>query len=98
MKFTVNFDDSELKKLKRKAGELHGEHEVSMPDLFTDDFIRQHTDFKTLQEMVDTCGIEQMKKQTDEFAKFIATRTRFNTWDEMVNEAGLAYIKRQLGL
>jgi hypothetical protein len=98
-KFDVSFDDSKLKELQRKSKELNGQHKIPLTELLSDDFIREYTDFKSLQTMVDTCGIEKLKEPNNpKFIKFISTHTRFSTWEEMLEKAITRYTKRKLGL
>jgi len=94
----IKFNDDNLKKLQRNLKELKGQKQIPITELLTDAFVRQYTDFQTLQAMVDACGVEAMEKQTGEFAKFIATHTRFGTWREMLEAANARYFKRKLGL
>jgi hypothetical protein len=94
MSVNVNWDG--LNKFKRKIKKIEQKRDVPLTDLFTDGFIRQNTDFQTLQAMVDACGIEEMKKETDKFQKFISTHTHFKTWKEMLESALANYYKRQL--
>lgn len=98
-KFDVSFDDSKLRELQRKSKELNGQHEIPLTELLPDDFIREYTDFKSLQAMVDTCGIEKLKEPNNpEFIKFISAHTRFSTWEEMLEKAITRYTKRKLSL
>ena len=98
MKVTFNFDDEGFKKLQRKAKELHGERELPLSELLTDDFIRQHTDFQTLQEILDASGVKSAEEiKSEEFSKFVATHTQFSGWEEMLTAAAAGYYKRQLG-
>jgi hypothetical protein len=98
-KFDVSFDDSKLRELQRKSRELNGQHEIPLTELLPDDFIREYTDFQSLQAMVDTCGIENFKEPNNpEFIKFISTHTKFSTWEEMLEKATIGYTKHKLGL
>jgi len=64
-----------------------------------DDFIREYTNFQTIQAMFDASGIENTEEISNEkFSKFIATHTRFSTWGKMIELAHTEYIKRKLGL
>ena len=89
----------ELKKLQKKAKELNSEKEVPLKELMPDDFIRNNTNFQTLQAILDAGGIQNKKAlSSKKFSKFIATHTRFSTWEEMIKAAGVEYAKRKLGL
>ncbi len=98
-KLDISFDDSKLRELQRKSKELNGQREIPLTELLPDDFIREYTDFQSLQAMFDTFGIEQLKEHNNaEFVKFISTHTRFSTWEEMLQKAINRYTKRKLGL
>ena len=98
-KVDISFDDSKLKELQRKSKELNGEREVPLTELLPDNFIREYTDFQTLQAMVDASGIKNSEEiGNEEFSKFVSTHTRFGNWEEMLKKAGPEYIKRKLGL
>ena len=83
-----------LDEIKHRAQELDGSH-ITMPEMFPDDFMRRHTDFRTIQEMFDHCGIE-METEEDvvraledpDWNAFVVSRTRFAGWDAMVEAAG----------
>jgi len=97
-KSSFSFDDSKLKKLQQKVKELSGQRKVPLPELMPDDFIREHTNFQTLQAMLDASGVENSEEIGNEkFSKFISTHTQFSTWEEMKNAAVTEYIKRKLG-
>jgi len=98
-KSSFSFDDSKLRQLQQKISELSGESQVPLTELMPDDFIRKHTDFQTLQAMINASGIENPEDIGNEkFSEFICTNTRFNTWEEMIELAGAEYVKRQLNL
>ena len=96
-KFDISFDDSKLKELQRRVKGLNGEHKIPLEELLPDNFIRECTNFNSLQEMVDSCGIEKLNEPNDpEFIKFISTHTKFSTWEEMRDEAISRYFKAKL--
>ena len=77
---------------------LSGQHEVRVADLLTDNFIRQHSHFQTLQALIDASGIENTEDIGNEsFSMFISTHTTFANWEEMVKVATAEYVKRKLG-
>jgi hypothetical protein len=99
MDTSSKFDDKSLRKPQEKGEELEGERQVALPELLTDDFIRQHTNYQTLQEMIDASGIEGIEEIRDgRLSKFIATHSQFSSWEEMLKVAIAGYYKRQLGL
>ena len=101
MEFNIDFkyDDKGLKKLQKKAEELGRGKEIPLPELFPDAFIKQYTDFQSIQAMVDASGIKNLEEIGDEeFSKFVSTHTRFGSWEEMYKKASSEYIARELGL
>ena len=99
MDIKITFNDAKLKELQRKIKDLDGQKRIPLSELLPDDFIRKHTDFQTLQAMLDASGIENKEEiGNEEFSKFVATHTRFSNWEEMLKAAGPEYVKRQLGL
>lgn len=98
MEFNFKFDDKSLRDFQKKVKGLDGEREVALPELLPDDFIRQHTNYQTLQGMIDASGIKNTEQiGNEEFSKFIATHTQFSSWEEMLQVAATTYYKRQLG-
>ncbi len=49
MNVSFSWDDSGLKKLKQNIDALSGQHDVRLTDLLPDNFVRQHSNFQTLQ-------------------------------------------------
>jgi hypothetical protein len=95
----VKYNDDGLKRHRRKVEALSGARNVPFTELMPDDFIRQHTDFQTLQEMFDASRVEDASEiGGEEFSKFVASRTRFASWEEMLKAAGVEYSRRKLGL
>ena len=98
MNVSFSWDDSGLKKLKQNIDALSGQHDVRLTDLLTDNFIRQHSNFQTLQALIDASGIENTEDIGNEmFSMFISVHTTFASWEEMVKLATAEYVKRQLG-
>jgi len=99
VEINFKFDDKPLRELQKKVKELDGERKVALSELLPDDFIRQYTNYQTLQEMIDASGIKNTEEiGNKEFSKFIAAHTQFPTWEKMLQVAATSYYKRQLGL
>jgi hypothetical protein len=92
----IKFDSSGAEKFKRKLEKLEGTKDIKLVELFTDSFMQQYTNFGTFQDMVNACGIEILKEQSEKLTQFIIANTRFKTWEEMLKTAHARYIKRQL--
>ena len=98
MNLSFSWDDSGLKKLQQNIDALSGQHEVKLADLLTDNFIRQHSDFQTLQALIDASGIKNTENIGNEsFSMFVSIHTNFASWEEMVKVATAEYVKRKLG-
>ncbi len=98
MNLSFSWDDSGLKKLQQNIDALSGQHEVKLADLLTDNFIRQHSDFQTLEALIDASGIKNTENIGNEsFSMFVSINTNFDSWEEMVKVATAEYVKRKLG-
>ncbi|MGI8838295.1 MAG: hypothetical protein ACR2H4_16900 [Pyrinomonadaceae bacterium] len=96
---SIEVDFSGLEKLQRKLRELEGDHNVPLPELMPDSFIRQHTNFQSLQAMLDAGGVKEDEDiDSDEFSEFIADRTRFKGWRDFCEFASSEWVGRQLEL
>lgn len=95
MSFTL--DTSGFDRLRKNLERVSGDNHVKLPDLMPDAFIRQHTNFQTLQAMLDAGGVEDAEGiDSDAFSQFIATNTRFEGWTDMCQFASGEWVKRQL--
>ncbi len=96
---SIEVDFSGLERLEKNLERIDGEHEVPMSELMTDSFIREQTNFNTLQAFLDASGIKgQEDIGTEALDKFIAGNTRFENWEEMFKSAGTDWMIRQLEL
>jgi hypothetical protein len=94
---SVELDMSGFDRLERNLERVHGEHDVTGEDLLPDDFIREHTNFKTRSAFLEASGIKsQEEMSTEAFNEFVAANTRFANWSEMFKAAGANWIQRQL--
>ena len=93
----------QLKDLEQRAKSLHGEHQVSFEELFPAEFMRKHTEFPSIGEMVAASGYKV--ETTDDFEKipaaewdaFVSKRTHFANWEEMHGKAAEEYFAKKLG-
>lgn len=96
--FMVKFDDSGFRKLQQNLKKLEGKRTVPLPELMPDRFIRQHSQFQSLQAFLDAGGVESGEDiSSPAFSSFVASNTRFRNWDEMAKAAGVEWSKKQLG-
>ena len=69
---------------------------VPITDLFTDDFIRAHTQYNSLQAMVKACGAgAPLNILSPTFQIFCTYMTDFHSWDAMFKAAKAEYIQRK---
>lgn len=95
---------NKLKKMQQGARELNGTHNVSFSELFPASFMKEHTSFSSIDELVAAGGFnvesasdfESIPK--DELDKHISSTTRFKSWKDMLDKAVTQYTARKLGL
>ena len=91
-----------MEQMKRNAEKLSGEHMIPFSDLFASDFMNNYTDFKSIDEMIQSSGFvintsADIEKLPDgEWDNFVQMHTRFSNWNEMVKIAGKEYFARKL--
>lgn len=94
----------DLKKMEQNAKRLEGRHEVSFSELFTASFMRRHTRFSSIDELLEAGGFQGRTQEefdaipTSELDAHIAKVTKFRSWDELLSEAVGDYAMKQLGL
>lgn len=93
-----------LDDLERKAKALHGEHEVSFAELFNVSFMRQYTNFDSMDALIEAGGFKVDNADDfkaipeQEWDDHISKTTRFGNWQEMMEQASTDWAKKQLGL
>lgn len=93
----------ELRRMQQNARKLDGKHEVSFDKLFTRSFMRKHTNYASLDALLEAGGFQaKTKKEFEsipekELDSHIAKCTKFRSWEEMLGEATEAYVLSQLG-
>jgi len=91
----------EIKKLERKGKSIGGKRQVKLTELLTDSFIRNNSDYNSLQNMVDSFPREidsEKDFESKEWDEFVRTESKFNSWEEMLQEAGDDWVKKKLDL
>lgn len=69
---------------------------LAVPEIFTDDFIQRHSNYKSLEELVKASGVGEMKNiLTPPFAFFCTYMTDFHSWDALVKAAKTEYLQRR---
>jgi hypothetical protein len=99
-----NFDEisKNLQRIEDEVSELDGENKVTVTEILNDNFVSQHTDFSTVQEMFDsydpnlTEGELEELITTDEWNEFICKNTQFDDWEGLILSAGEQYFANKL--
>lgn len=94
-------DWSGLDKLIKRTEEIEGFRQVSLSELFTPAFMRQYSEFESIEQFFDAIGVspEDLERvKVGEFDTLIAAQSSFNGWKSMLETAAAGYYARQLGL
>lgn len=98
MKDLINgFDKfgSELKKMK-------GKHVVSLTEMLSNEFIRKHTKFNSVDDFLNKSGfnfesqIEFDKIPENDLDRYAKVNTSFHTWQQMLDKAGTLWAEKML--
>ena len=104
----ISFDgldqlQNELKKLEKAAERLNGKTEVSFEELFTESFMRKHTNYSSIDEFFEAGGF-RIRSNDDLDAipeltldAYVSKTTSFRSFQDMLDEAGEQYVLSQLG-
>jgi len=92
--------ENELNDLQRQIKSSGGE--IPMRELFTDEFMRDYTEFDTFDaflgesrwDIETQADFEQIPE--DEFDTYVDEYTGFDSWEVMLSVAGKEYVMRQL--
>ena len=103
---TDGFDDlaDDLEELGDRAEELAGENEVPLNELFNPSFMREYTDFESLEESFEESSwTVETEEDLDEipdgpFNEYVNEHTMFSNHDEMMSKAVDEWTADQLGL
>ncbi|MDQ0222278.1 hypothetical protein [Streptococcus moroccensis] len=102
IKGLVDFQKN-LDKLSKNAQALSGEHDYSFDEIFSDRFMSENTNFKTIQEFLlsspENISNPEDFKNADEaiIDTFVSQQTKFSTWREMMTEASKTLLTNRLG-
>ena len=95
--------ERQLKQMEKGAKELERTKHVSFSELFTPAFMRKHTSFSSIDELLQTGGFKADSQEAfeaipdDLLDKHISSTTKFNSWEEMLSEATEQYALKKLG-
>ncbi|WP_049492606.1 hypothetical protein [Streptococcus pseudopneumoniae] len=106
MTFEINgLDDfsNRLDQLSENAQSVAGTHEYSFTEVFSDEFMIEHTNFSTIDEFLlsspeKISNAEEFEKADESILDvFVSEQTKFNTWKEMMSAAAQILIMKKLG-
>jgi hypothetical protein len=92
---TSGFDElyEDLNNMSKEVTELSKINAIGFKQLFSDSFIRRHTQFSTLNELFENSGFI-IKSEEDfdtidenELNKHLSAKTDFDSWDNMLGKA-----------
>jgi hypothetical protein len=94
-----------LDRLEKNVKELRGTHKVSITELLTPEFMRRHSAFSSLEELLIAGQLmkvgEHVTKESldaisqERFDKLVSEKTSFTNWDAMIRKASEEYINRK---
>lgn len=99
----ITFDTSGFDELRDKLENVSEEQSVSLGDLLSPTFLSQHTNFASLDDLVQRSGFKIESQEDldnlpqDEWDSFIAQNSSFSTFQELLQAAAVEQIKKQLG-
>ena len=106
MTFEINgLDDfsNRLDQLSENAQSVAGTHEYSFTEVFSDEFMIEHTNFSTIDEFLlsspeKISNAEEFEKADESILDvFVSEQTKFDTWKEMMSTAAQILIMKKLG-
>jgi len=98
----ISFDLKGLENLQRNIEKLSGEQKVTFDILFPTSFMRKHTQFDSINDMVNKSAFkveseEDFKNIPDkEWDDYVREKTSFQSWNEMLSKAGEEYLGKQV--
>lgn len=92
-----------LNKLSENAQSISGTHEYSFKEIFSDQFMVEHTNFSTIDEFL--LSSPEKISNAEEFEKadeaildvFVSEQTKFDNWEDMMSSAAQILIMKKLG-
>lgn len=101
----LNSFQHQVKELQKRIESATQPEQVPLDVLLHPAFMKQHTNFGTIEEMVEASGF-QLSQESEESAQvffaseawnnFVASNSLFAGWDAMIQAAGEEYISKKL--
>ena len=104
LKVTIEKNLKPLEDLARRARELDGQHQVSVANLLTPEFLGRCSRFRSADELFESSGFKV--QSAEDFAAipdaqwdtFINKNSSFATWQAMLDAAVKEWTIKRLGL
>jgi hypothetical protein len=104
MRIDADFGDLErkLNDLQKKIESLH-DQQVPLVELLDPAFMIKHTEFSSLEEMLESGGFSASSQAEfesipqEQLDEQVASHTEFASWSEMLIAAGTEWAARKLG-
>ena len=99
----LNDFSNRLDQLSENAQSVAGTHEYSFTEVFSDEFMIEHTNFSTIDEFLlsspeKISNAEEFEKADESILDvFVSEQTKFDTWKEMMSAAAQILIMKKLG-
>lgn len=97
---SVKVDLSGLKKFKKKIEKATEMKPATFEELFIPEFMIQNTEYKTLEEFFDSCGIQTdddfssiPQEKLDDFVKL---HSKFSSFEEMAQAAAMPVMANRI--
>lgn len=93
-----------LKALSEKLGNLDGTHHITWAELYSENFMRAHSQLGSISELIKIGGFqvesaEDFKAIPDEeWETCVKANTDFSSWGEMQRAAMQAWTTKKLGM
>lgn len=90
-------------KMAKAAKEMDGEHSIPMSDLFTEAFVSQHSNFKSIDEFFEASGLDCSSQEAfaaipdNQIDAFVSENTDYDTWSDFLGSAAKMYTAKKLG-
>lgn len=93
----------QFEQMAENARELDGKNEVAFAELFTEEFMRRHTDVTSFEAFLQESRWEVESEQEfeaipeDEFDEYVGHSSEFESWEEMLGTAGTEWLASEIG-
>jgi len=90
-----------IEKLQKKVKKVGRKQNVKLVELLPDSFIKKHSNYNSLESMIDSSPKEinsEKDLESEEWNKFIKENSKFNSWEEMLQVAHAEWVKKEIKL